>query len=651
MMADIAVPAPRLEPAHVRTGLAANLRLTFDRLSIAGLTLLSGLFYLVNLTVSGYGNTYYAAGAQAASQSWSALSFGAIDSSGFITIDKPPLATALMGLSVKLLGLSHFSVLLPQALLGIGTVLILFLAVRRSFGSRAALIAGVIMAVTPVAVLIFRYDNPDALLTFLLVCAAWALGRGIEDGRIRWAVAAGTLIGLAFLTKYLQAYLVLPAFALTWLVSAPGTVRRRIAGLGAAALAVAASSLWWVAIVELLPAGSRPYIGGSTTNSPLELLLGYDGLGRLFGNRPNGSGLGSGLDGFLSVGNGGPAGASFSGEPGLFRMLNAQFGGEIGWLLPAAILSLVAALVIHRRTARSNRTDRRVAGSFLWGTWLLVHVLVFSFMSGIIHTYYAVAVAPAIAALVGAAAVDLWDRRSSSRFAAVVLATGVVVTGVTAWGLLERTSSFVPGLGIGLLALSIAAAIVIVIPADAVRPAVDRAAVVLVLVATPAGPLSYAVETAQTGHDGGDPHAGPTAQGVRFGDGGPPGLSTVTADALARYLDEHRGDTRWLVAVDGADQAASIQLVTNEPVMAMGGFSGNDPAPTLGQLEAYIHSGELRYVVVGGRGGPDGGGFGPGIAPRGSNVTAERTQWVLQSCQAVSVAGATGLYDCAGAAG
>jgi 4-amino-4-deoxy-L-arabinose transferase-like glycosyltransferase len=649
-MADIAMPAPRVDPTVTRTGVAANLRLTFDRLSIIGLALLSGLLYLVNLTVSGYGNTYYAAAAQAASQSWSALFFGAIDSSGFITIDKPPLATALMGVSVKLLGLSHDSVLLPQALLGIGTVLVLFLAVRRSFGSRAALIAGVIMAVTPVAVLIFRYDNPDALLTFLLVCAACALGRGIEDGRTRWAVVAGILIGLAFLTKYLQAYLVLPAFGLTWLVSAPGSLRRRFAGLGAAALAVAGSSLWWVAIVELLPAGSRPYVGGSTTNSPLELLLGYDGLGRIFGNRPNGSGLGSGLDGFLSVGSAGPAGASFSGEPGPFRMLNAQFGGEIGWLLPAAILSLVAAVVFHRRTARANRTDRRVAGYFLWGTWLLVHVLVFSFMSGIIHTYYAVAVAPAIAALVAATAVELWDRRSSSRLAAAALAVGVVISGVTAWGLLERTVTFVPGLGIGMLAVSFAAALLIVIPPDAVRPAIGRAAVALVLLATLAGPLSYALETVQTAHDGGDPHAGPTAEGLRFGDGGPPGLSSVTADALATYLKEHRGDTRWLVAVDGADQAASIQLVTNEPVMAMGGFSGNDPAPTLERLKAYIRSGELRYVFVGGRRGPDGGAFGPGIGPRGSNVTAERSQWVVQSCQAVTVGGASGLYDCAGAA-
>jgi 4-amino-4-deoxy-L-arabinose transferase-like glycosyltransferase len=466
------------------------------------------------------------------------------------------------------------------------------------------------------------------------------------------AVIAGVLIGLAFLTKYLQAYLVLPAFALTWLVSAPGSLRRRIAGLGAAALAVAASGLWWVAIVELLPADSRPYIGGSTTNSPLELLLGYDGLGRIFGSRPNGSGLGSGLDGLLQgLGSGGPAGASFSGEPGPFRMLNAQFGGEIGWLLPAAILSLVAAIAIHRRTARTNRTDQRVAGHLLWGTWLLVHVLVFSFMSGIIHTYYAVAVAPAIAAVVGATAVELWDRRASSRLAAVALAVGVVVTGVTAWVLLERTATFVPGLGPGILAVSLAAALLIVIPPEAVRPAIGRAAVALALVATLAGPLSYALETVQTAHDAGDPHAGPTAEGVRFGDGGPPGLSTATADSLATYLREHRGETRWLVAIDGADQAASIQLVTNEPVMAMGGFSGNDPAPTLEQLKAYIRSGELRYVVVGGRGGPDGGAFRPGIGAGGSSVTAERSQWVVRSCQAVSVGGTTGLYDCAGAAG
>jgi len=666
-MTDLAAPL-RGTPAATLAARVTRLRITADGLSMAGLAALAGVLYLVNLTVSGYANTYYAMAAQAASQSWFAAFFGALDSQGFITIDKPPLATAVMGLSVRLFGLSSFSILLPEALLGVGTVLVLFLTVRRSFGSRAALLAGLVMALTPVALVIFRYDNPDALLTFLLVSAAWALGRGLEEGRIRWAAAAAFLVGLAFLTKYLQAWMVLPAFALVWLVSAPGSVRKRLAGLLVSGAVAAVSSLWWVAVVELLPAGSRPYIGGSTGNSALELLLGYDGLGRLFGGHPNGSGLGSALDGLAGNNAAVGPGGGFGGAAGLLRMFNNVFGGQVAWLLPATLLSILAAVAIHRRAAR---TDRGVAGYVLWSAWLLVQVAVFSFMSGIIHPYYTVVIVPAIAALVGAATVDLWDRRSSSPLAGVALAGGLVVTGVTAWALLERTPTFVPGLGIGILAVSIAAAIVVAIPAGLVRPLATRTAVALALVAVLAGPLAYGASTMQTALSGGDPTPSPMAALGGFGGpGGPggPGGQTGTANlALVNYLVAHQGTARWIVAVDGSMSAAGIQLAASKPVMTMGGFTGGDPTPTVSALKAAIASGELRYVLVS-QGGPGGGGFGGGgpdggFGPdggsgggpgggSGGSTNAARSAWVTSACTAVTIDGtATSLYDCAGAAG
>jgi 4-amino-4-deoxy-L-arabinose transferase-like glycosyltransferase len=663
-MTDLAAPMTDFAAAVPAARLAIS-RAGFDRLALAALAILSAGLYLINLTVSGYANTYYAMAAQAASQSWSAMFFGALDSQGFITLDKPPLATALMGLSVKLFGLSSWSILLPQALLGVATVLVLYLAVRRSFGSRAALLAGGIMALTPAAVLIFRYDNPDALLTFVLVAAAWALGRGLEHGRIRWAILAAVLVGLGFLTKYLQAYMVLPAFALVWLVCAPGSVRRRLGGLLASGLVVAASSLWWVAIVELIPTGSRPYIGGSVTNSAVELLLGYDGIGRIFGNRPTGSGLGSGLDG-LALGSAGPGGPTFGGFPGVLRLLNDQFGGQIGWLLPVAMLSIGVALFIHRRAAR---TDRRVAGYLLWGGWLVTHVLVFSFMSGIIHPYYTIILAPAIAALVGGVAVELWDRRATSRLAGPGLAAGLILAGLTAWALLGQTSAFLPGLGIAILALATAAAVVIALPIAAVRPGLSRVALGLAVVAILAAPLAYAIGTTQTAYAGGDPQAGPVAT---RGLGGGPGIGDASAtadDALVAYLLENQGDARWIVAADGSQTAAPIQLAAGAPVMTLGGFTGRDPTPTVDELRAMIASGELRFVLVGtgrpdagnppdggfdgdGGFGGDGGAFGPGGGPLDPNAIASPWRaWVTSSCTPVSVGGvASGLYDCAGVA-
>ncbi len=247
--------------------------------------------------MSGYANTYYSAAAQAAGQSWSALFFGAIDAAGFITVDKPPASLWLMGLSVRMLGLHPFSVLLPQALAGVAAALLLYDAIRRQFGAAAAVIGGLAFAVTPVAALVFRYNNPDALLVLLLVAAAWALIRGLETDRLRWLALAGVIVGFGFLTKYLQAYLVLPGFALTYLVAGRGGLGRRATGLAVAAGSVLLASAWWVAAVELVPAASRPYIGGSTNNSVLDLVFGYDGLGRIFGLGGRAGAPGAGLAG------------------------------------------------------------------------------------------------------------------------------------------------------------------------------------------------------------------------------------------------------------------------------------------------------------------------------------------------------------------
>ncbi len=478
-----------------------------------GVTLLAAVFYLANLTVSGFANTYYSAAALAGSQSWTAWLFGSVDAANFITVDKPPLATMLMGLSVRLFGLSSWSILLPEALCGIATVALLFAIVRRSFGPVAATIGGVVMAVMPVAVLIFRYDNPDALLTLLLVLAAGALLRGLEHGRIRWAVLAAVFVGLAFNTKLLQAYLVLPVFAFVWAVAAPGGIRRRIAGLGAALVAVVVSSAWWVAAVELTSAGSRPFIGGSTSNSALDLVLGYDGLGRIFG----------------MTGPGGGGAGGFSGTPGILRLFNAELGGQIAWLLPFALIALVAGIAMR---GRLPRTDSRRAAYLLWGGWLIVTGLVFSFMSGVIHSYYAVALVPAVAALVGAGVVDMWALRQRSRLGGVPLAAAILSSAAVACVLLERTSDFVPGLGIAVFATGMISAVVIALPTE-VGTRVRMAAVAIAMVALLAGPVAYSTYTVATAHAGGDPSAGPqvASSGGRGGFGsaaGGPGAQAMT---------------------------------------------------------------------------------------------------------------------------
>jgi len=623
-----------------------------------GVILLAGVLYLVNLTVSGYANVYYSGAAWAAAQSWSAWFMGSIDPANFITVDKPPLATMVTGLSVRLFGLSSASILVPEALMGVAAVGLLMAAVRRTFGAAASIIAGLVMALTPAAVLIFRYNNPDALLTLLLVGAAYALVRALGTDRLRWLVLSGLLVGLAFNTKLLQAYLVLPAFAITFAVAAPGSVRRRVIGLAVAAAAVIAGSAWWVVAMELIPASARAYVGGSTNNSALDLILGYDGLGRIFGGDGNGSG------------GGGPGGGGFSGTPGLLRLFNAQLGGQIAWLVPTSIVGLIAGLTAR---LRAPRTDLARAGFLLWGLWLAIHVIVFSFMSGVIHSYYTVMMAPAIGALTGGGIVVLWRARERVPWAGAVLGVTILGGAGLAWMLLGRTPSFVPGLGIAVVAV---AALVLAIVA--LRPRADRvrtqlAAAGLGVAMLLAAPAAYAVDTMSTGYTGGDPSAGPATVAGRGGPGGfagaqgarpgGPGIASTNQgafgapgfgaagggldSAMVEYLVANQGSAKWIVAVSGGNNASEVEVETGRAVMAMGGFTGSDNAPTLEQLQALVASGDLRFVAVDGREGGFGGGVfgGPG---RGTSSSV--SSWVTSACQAVTVSGSSsGVYDCSGA--
>lgn len=616
-------------------------------IAAAGLAVMSAFLYLWNLTASGFANSYYSAAALAASQSWSAWFFGSLDAGNFITVDKPPLSTMLMGLSVRIFGLSSASILVPEALLGVGSVVLLFAIVRRQFGLAAGVIAGVVMAITPVAALMFRYDHPDASMTFLMLGAAFASQRAIENGRYRWLAVAGVALGLAFLSKYFQGLLVGPALALAYIVAANASLRRRVAGLFVLGATTLVTAGLWVAAVLATPAAARPYIGGSTNNSVLDLIFGYDGLGRIFG---------------ASAGGVGQGGTNFSGTPGLLRLFNSDFGGQVAWLLPASLIFLAAGLFLTRRAAR---TDRRRAGYLLWGGWLAVHVVVFSFMSGIVHSYYAVAMAPAIGALIGAGIVELWGARERFQAAGLVLTAAILASVGLAVLLLLRSPSFMSWLPPLIVGLGVAAAIVVALPA-ARGARVGLAGLTLGFVALLAGPAAFTVNTITTAYTGSIVAAGPQTTATDFlsgssdtqgrgfafggfpqsqrgpggfgapglGQGGPGGFVDSADSALAQYLVSNQGSATWIVAVSSASDAAGLELATGKPVMAMRGWSGSDNALSLDELKADIANGSLRYVIVGGQ---DAGLFG--FNGDSSQVTA----WVMSHGTLVSVSGSSAL--------
>jgi 4-amino-4-deoxy-L-arabinose transferase-like glycosyltransferase len=560
-------------------------------------------------------------------------------------IDKPPAAVWLIGLSVRLFGLNSWSVLAPQALLGVASVALLYLAVRRWAGTAAALAAGLVLALTPVATLMARFDNPDALLVTLLVAAAYAVVRAVDaerDGRAgtRWLLLAGALVGAGFLTKSLQAFLVLPGLAAAYLAGSVAPWPRRVGRLLAGGAATVLAGGWWVAAVELWPAADRPYVGGSQTNSVLELVFGYNGLGRLTGEEVGS--LGGGMGGGSAL-----------------QLFDGRMATQASWLLPAALLLIGALLVL-----------RRWASAALWGGWLLITGLVFSLAEGVIHEYYTVALAPAIAALVGIGGVELVRRRHHLA-ARMTLAVAVAGTGLWSWWLLGSSA------GTARTALLVAAVLA------ALGWLIDRTPRALVaasLLVALAAPAAYSVQTASTAHSGALPSAGPgRGFGPARGPGGGPGgfggprpggdhrappagfpggpggprdersgrgpgggfmvlLQGVTPSAeVAALLKGTAAGRTWVAATVGSEPAASYQLAAAAAVMPIGGFNGTDPAPTLERFQALVAAGQVRWFI-------DSGAGGSGPDTGGSDAARRITEWVHTSFTPVVIGGTT-LYD------
>jgi 4-amino-4-deoxy-L-arabinose transferase-like glycosyltransferase len=639
-------------------------------LTLLGVTALLNLW---SLGASGWANSFYSAAVQAGSSSWKAFFFGSFDASNFITVDKPPAALWVMDISARLFGVNPWSILVPEALAGVGTVGLVFATVRRWFTPAAGLLAGAVVALTPVAALMFRFNNPDALLVLLLTAATYATVRAIEDGGIRWLALAGMLVGTGFLTKMLQAFLVVPALALVFLVAAPTSVRRRLLGLLAAGVALVVSSGWWVAIVQLVPAADRPYIGGSQDNSLINLILGYNGFGRLTGNEAG------------SIGGTGTAGSMW-GPTGWNRLFLASFGGQIAWLIPAALILLVAGLWMTRR---APRTDRTRAAFLLWGGVLLVTGAVISLSSGIIHPYYTVALAPPVGAIVGMGVVTLWRRRERLAWRLVLAAT-LAATVVCSYVVLGRSADWYPWLRTAVIVLGLAAAAGLALASHR-QGRLSAAVAIAGLLMGLAGTTAYTVDTVLTPHTGAIVSAGPAVAGGGFGGrggaggpggrggapagragfgrgpngfappggaggagafgGGPPGgfgggrgtagpgsgllNSSTPGSALVALLSTDAGRYTWVAATVRANSAAGYQLATGAPVMAIGGFNGTDPTPTLAQFEAAVQQHQIHYFIAGGRGGGPGGG---------SSTSAAITTWVQSTFTARSVDGVT-VYD------
>lgn len=398
-----------------------------EHLALSLILLLSTYLGFWNLSINGFSNQYYAAAVRSMAQSWHNFFYVSFDPGGFVTVDKPPVALWIQTAFVKVFGYSGVTLLLPEALAGVGGVFLLYLMVKRSFGSLAGLLSALFLTVTPIWVVMNRHNNPESILVFTLILAAWAMLRAAEKGQLRWLLLGAILVGLAFNVKMLEAYVVLPAFFLMYFLTARVGWKKRLLHLTLAGLVILTVSFSWALAVDLTPAAQRPYVDNSTTNSELDLILNYNGLGRVDGNMPHNPGGGTAGPG----GTGGGAPSGFVGQYGVARMLTPELAGEYNWFFPLALpgLLLVAPYILFTMSKGEARS-RRLQSILLWGGWWLIYGLVFSFSKGINHSYYLNIMAPAQAALAGIALVILWQGYRLGGWRAWFLPEGLFATAV-----------------------------------------------------------------------------------------------------------------------------------------------------------------------------------------------------------------------------
>jgi 4-amino-4-deoxy-L-arabinose transferase-like glycosyltransferase len=648
---------------------------------LGGLIGVAALLNLWALGRNGWANTYYSGAVRSMASSWHNFLYASLDPSGVMTVDKPPLSLWVQALSARIFGFHPLAILVPQALIGVASVVLVYDLVRRPFGRVGGFVAGLALATTPIAVAMSRDNNPDALLTLCCLAAVWFAVRGFEDGRTRWLVLSGIAVGLGFETKMLVALVVVPAIALAWLWVSPRGRGRRDAFLqllrgGVAMLAVGGA---WPLLVALTPAGSRPWISGTSDNSILSLIFGYNGFGRVDGQLggPGGGGPGGG---------GGGASGVFAQGTGPFRLLNASLGGQGSWLFGLAIAGAVFVLI----AARARRRDARTAWLAVVGGAFVVTAVLFSFAHGIFHPYYVVLLAPFTAALVGAGVATV--IRGGVR---VALAGPLALALGVACELVIRTdySGHLEWMPIVLPLVCGAAAVPLLVSSNRRIHAVALGVGVAALLVAPA---AFAVDTigykTNTTFPAGGPQwansaaAGPFGGGGRFGSGfagrpfgaGPPRANTVplfggngtsappgagrvgalprgggfgfgggfgggggsgfgqpVPDSILRYTAENGGGT---IATEAQSSAALNIIDQNAKVAGIGGFSGSESDPSVSWLAGEVASGHIRWIYVEGPSADAGGRAGATVA-----IAAAQ-----QVCTQVS--GQTDLYDCAGKA-
>lgn len=602
----------------------------WERPALAALLVLTTLLYMWGLNINGWANSYYSAAVMAGAQDWTAFFYGSSDPGNAITVDKPPLSLWVMSLSVRLLGLSSWSLLLPQALMGVLTVFLLYKLVRARFGAATGLLAATLMAVTPVSTVMFRYNNPDALLILLMVGIAFSALKAIDREEPKWIVLAGTLVGAGFLTKQLQIGLILPALIVTYLVFARTTWPKRFLHLTLAGFAAIVLSGSWLLAVQLSDSTKRPFIGGSRNNSAVELALGYNGLDRLTGE-----------DATRTL-SGATAALAEKFDAGFHRFLQPQFSGQFGWFIPFAVVGLaVAGWYLLNRPKIVTKNALLLFAS----VWLFTAATVLAYMSGIVHPYYSLIAVPPICCLASIGIIFLTRRHRQGGFraiTAVTLAASLFMAFITA----VRSTADFPFLPLVIAVLGgITLAFQLLPPPTLLISRISLWSLTATLLL---GPILWSVNTAASPHIGAGVIAGPSILGIRSDH---PDRDQLSPDLPASFVAVMFGDipppgvvqrarqtakpVTWAAAAIGSETAANLQLESGRAILPVGGFDGTDPYPTLEDFQGWVKGGRVGALVLKNL---------PPLTLEGRGESARIVEWV-RSHYVVEVIEGTEIYD------
>lgn len=600
---------------------------------------LTGFLSFYSIGSVGYANEYYSAAVKSMISSWHNFFYASFDPGGYVSVDKPALGLWLQAISAYVFGLHGWSLILPEALSSVISVVLVYHLVQRNYGKIAGLGAAIVMGLSPILIAVSKTNNLDSSLVMVLLFATWVLVRAAEKNSFKLLLLAMVVVGLGFNIKMLQAFMVLPALCLVYLLTAQKKAGRKILELSGAIAVLLVVSLSWALIVDLTPAKDRPYVGSSQTNSVIELVLGYNGIQRLTGreagrnniddrqNSNDGRSMNQPQNG---MGNGGPGGTGENGQKGVLRIFNQQLAGQISWLLPMALFGMLILLIgTNRREEDKKRDNNRQL--ILWTAWLLPMLVYFS-VSGFFHRYYLSMMAPAIAALSGIGVVEMYRAYVKSGWKWILLPGALVTTALSQCVILSRYTEW-GKLEFIIFSVSLISALVLIVirilKKDSMMKTIKSVSALgfITLLIAPAiwsyTPILYGSQTKL-------PFAGPELKNNEASGQSrmsimaiSPSTESELSAKLIEYLLSHKQDEKYLLAVSDANTAAPIILKTGEAVMAVGGYSGSDNIMTVERLDQMVSNGEIRYFYIGGRGGFIG--------------QSEITNWVTEHGKVVSL--------------